>query len=288
MSPLRPDAATEALVARLSPYGRRALEAASRHALLWHASTTCPEHLLWELMRDEDGAAHRAVVHAFADPQSIAAETLALCEGLLVVGSGVTLPFSVRAVRALFAARALADAANSASVGVAELLEASLAELPALAASSELPLRHVDAAVVVDPEAGRGLFRGYSQDARRCLSQSCKLAHRLGRASIAPAHVVLCALEQEPGLGARFGLAPLRVRAALVGCDGDPTPPVDRAIGLDASFEPFLAALPEPSGTLALLGAFVARGSPPVQALLVRHRITTAMLAHAASVYRDP
>ncbi|TAJ08072.1 MAG: hypothetical protein EPO68_15830 [Planctomycetota bacterium] len=288
MSPLHLEPAAAALVARLSPYGRRALEAAGDHALLWHARTTCPEHLLWELMRDDDAAAHRAVVHAFADPESIAVEALALCEGLFVVGSGVTLPFSVRTVRALFAARALADASNAAAVGVAEVLEAALGELPELAAALELPLRRVDAAVVIDPEAGHGLFRGYSQDARRCLSQGCKLAHRLGRTSIAPAHILMCALEQEPELGARFGLAPLRVRAALAGRDGDPTPPAERAIGLDGSFEPFLAALPESSGTLGLLAAFVAHGSPEVQALLKRHRITAAMLEHAAPVYRDP
>ncbi|MBM3975712.1 MAG: hypothetical protein FJ299_01835 [Planctomycetes bacterium] len=288
MSPLVLGTRELARVERLTPYARRMLELAGGHALRLHARAVCPEHLLWQLMRDEDGAAHRAVVHAFADPDSIAAEVLALSEGLLVVGSGVSLPFSVRAVRALFAARALADADGAAEVAPGQLLEAACGELPAELGLVPATLRRLDAPIRIDPGAGDGLFRGYGQPARRVLGSSCKLAHRLGRTSIAPAHLVLSALEIEPALTERFGIGALRARAALAGHDDDPTEPVERAIGLDPSFDALFDGMARDADTLELLAAYLARGGAEVQALLKRQRVTPAMVERSRALYQDP
>jgi hypothetical protein len=288
MSPLVLDSRGLVRVERLAPHARRMLELAGAHAQRLHARAVCPEHLLWQLMRDEDGAAHRAVVHAFADPDSIAVEVLALSEGLLVVGSGVSLPFSVRAVRALFAARALADADGAPDVAPSQLLEAAFGELPAHLGLLPAAARSMDAPIRIDPGADDGLFRRYGQPARRVLGSSCKLAHRLRRAAIAPAHIVLAALEAEPALAERFGIGVLRARTALAGHDDDPTEPVEREIGLDPAFDTLFDGLARGADTLELLGAFLARGGAEVQALLKRQRVTPTMIERSHTLYQDP
>ena len=72
----------------LSPYLRRALDAARDRALAIHADEVTREHLCERLFADEDSALSRAVLDAFADPEGMAVETLALSPGILVVGSG--------------------------------------------------------------------------------------------------------------------------------------------------------------------------------------------------------
>ena len=91
---------------RLAPYARETLERGASLAARLHADEVSPEHWLAALLADEECAATRAVLHAFADPETIGIEVLAQCSGIMVVGSGRTLPFSVRAVSALRAARA--------------------------------------------------------------------------------------------------------------------------------------------------------------------------------------
>jgi ATP-dependent Clp protease ATP-binding subunit ClpA len=273
-------------LARLAPHARAAVEASTQHALSWHARAAGLEHLLWQLMRDDACAAHRAVVHAFADPESIALEAQALCEGLLVVGSGVTLPFSELATRALFAARALADARGDQEVAISHLLEASLALLPAQ--TGRPPAVALEVEVVIEPAAGQGLFKRYGPTTRRALSQACKLAHRYGRESIAPAHLLLAGLEADALAGQALGLSLTRMRASLAGSDEDLTPAPPRPIEFDPGFARLLEAAPAGADTLQLLELMIALASTEVQALLLRQRVTPAMIQHARSRFVDP
>src|SRR5688572_3141726 len=100
--------AIDAAARALAPHGRALLAAARDFALSIHAEELGPEHLLCALMADAEGAARRAVEHAFADPETIAGEVLAMASGILVSGSAASLPFSPGGVRALEGARALA------------------------------------------------------------------------------------------------------------------------------------------------------------------------------------
>ena len=72
---------------------------AARYALRLHAEELAIEHLFASLLEDEECGATRLVLHAFADPETLAVEVLALCPGIMVVGSEHCLPFSVRGVR---------------------------------------------------------------------------------------------------------------------------------------------------------------------------------------------
>ena len=120
----------ERALENLTPTGRRLVEATRRLALEIHADEVGREHLLMALMKDEDCAAHRAVVHAFADPETIAAETLAMASGILVSGSAASLPFSPRGVKALEAARALAAERDDGAIREAHLLMGAVRSLP--------------------------------------------------------------------------------------------------------------------------------------------------------------
>ena len=94
----------------LEPYARGLLQAAGAHALRLHAETVSPEHLLWALMDDPSAAAHAAVLHAFADPGTIADEVLAVSPGLLVVAFAALV---LRASRAASAWKAIVAAGGS-------------------------------------------------------------------------------------------------------------------------------------------------------------------------------
>ncbi len=119
----------EALRARLGGHARRVLDRCGDLALQIHADEAGPEHLLVTLMEDEDAAAHRAAVHAFADPATIADEARALASGILISGSTASLPFSPLGVRALRSARALAARRRDGAVGLPHVLIAAFEEL---------------------------------------------------------------------------------------------------------------------------------------------------------------
>src|SRR5262245_36528597 len=104
------------------------IERSGEYAARLHADEVGPEHVLCTLMDDENSAAHRAVVHAFADPATIADETRAMAAGITVSGSAASLPFSELGVRALRGARALAARGGGGAVGLAHLLDATFAQ----------------------------------------------------------------------------------------------------------------------------------------------------------------
>ena len=112
---------------------------AAELALTLHADVVSREHLVCALLSDEESALYELVEHAFADPETLYEDTLALAPGILVVGSGATRSFSVRAVRAAHAAVELARDAGLAEVNPACVLREACAELPleAQAALSE-------------------------------------------------------------------------------------------------------------------------------------------------------
>jgi len=293
MSLVPANARQSAALARLAPSGRRALHAAAAEALRVHARELSLEHLVSTLMADELCAAHRAVLHAFADPDSIAAEALALAPGLLVVGSGASLPFSSRAVRALFAARALAARAGASAVEPEQLARAALLELDegaraVLASALDEPSASAAPAAAPDLERASELLHAYSLASKRALGLACRIAHRAHRRAIAPAHVLLACLEGAPELGTALGFTLSRARAALAGRDEDASAPPDRPLAPDAELAAGLDALPGGADTHGLLALAVGSGSPELRALLARHRTTSALLERTRDALEDP
>jgi len=285
------------LLARLAPYARESFERGADLAARLHSEEITPEHWLVALLADEECAATRVVLHAFADPGTIGGEVLALCSGIMVVGSERTLPFSVLGVEALSAARASAAARGSARVEPAEILLASVARLP-----EELRTRLARLpGVVLEPalehapaEEGRAvpgsgpLFRHFSERSLRALGASGRAAAALARTAIGPTHLLLGALEADAALRERTGLIPARVRMALSGMDEDATPLPERRLAVDERLRTLLAELPSQAGTVHVLGWLLERGSQELVALLRRQKVTLTLLERCRDAYQDP
>jgi len=279
------------------PYALALIDRSAACALRLHADEAGAEHLLLTLMEDEDCAAHRAVVHAFADPGTIAEEALSLAAGILVTGSAASLPFSEGGVRALESARTLGARRGEASVRTAHVLAAALAALPddlrrdaedagADQARLESAFGHADTPGAVPP--GGALFRAFSEPAKRALSAAARLARQERLDAIGPAHLVVACLATEPELERIGGLSAARARMLFRGRWVDPTPPTLRALAADEDYQRFLGGLSPGSGSAELLGRFHAGETPEVAQLLARHRVTPALLERAAGAFRDP
>jgi hypothetical protein len=272
----------------LEPYARGLLHAAGTHALRLHAETVSPEHLLWALMEDSSCAAHAAVLHAFADPGTIADEVLAISPGLLVVASGSTLPFSVRAAGALARAR---EAAGEDDVAVSGLLVQATSAfddplrriLRGAGFSAEIPQESGPAGV-----PGPGLFKHFSMPAKRVLSGSNRLAASDRSPSISHVHLFLACLQEDEGLAARTGLSFRQARLLLSGSTLDDSVPPPRPLPRDRSLIAFLEGVPARSDSLALLARFHAGGTPELAQILVRSKVTPALLDRARNAFRDP
>ena len=279
----------------LSPYLQQSLERAAEHAWRLHADEITLEHLFTVILVDEDSAAHRAIVFGFADPPTLAAEALALSPGILVVGSGTSLPFSPRGVATLFDARERAAAEGSAKVTPAHLFAAAYGELEDDARAA-LEVAGFDATGLAEPpeegepgvEATGALFASFSDVARRSMGLSCRLAARGGSDAIAPAHIARAALETVPDLAQRAGIGPHELGRAVTGNELDPTTPEPRAVAVDADLARFLESLPSGGGTLQLLGAFCERGPGELIDILKRNRIGQDLVERASGSYRDP
>jgi hypothetical protein len=284
------------LEARLSPHARALLERASELALRLHADEVGPEHLLCVLMADADGAAHRAVLHAFADPGTIGEETLALAAGIGISGSAVSLPFSAGAVNALERARGHARERGDAQVLPSHVLAAALEALPA-------ELREEVADAGYDPgglpsgappvggewSAPSGtLFASFSEAAKKALSGAARLARQERLGSIGPAHLAVACLMEEPGMGRGCGLTASRARMLFRGRSEDLSTPAARDLPPDEELLAFLERLGEGTGSLGLLAGFLAGGTPELAQLLGRHRISAALLERAAGAFEDP
>ena len=277
----------ERLGERLGSYARLTLERAARYALRLHADELATEHLLASLLEDEDCAATLLVLHAFADPATVGGEVLALCPGIMVVGSGRSLPFSVTALAVLHGAHAVAAARGASTVSTADLFHAAVARLPA-----DLRKRLVSEDVRAHgggevPTAGP-LFRDFEQDALRALGAACRTAAQLERTVIGPVHLVCGVLEVDRDLTRTVNLTAARVRLLLAGHDEDPTPLPERRISADPRLAALLEGLPNDADTLEILGEILRSGSDELRALLSRQKITRALYERARGTFRDP
>lgn len=276
---------------RLAPYARRLVEQAAELALRLHADEVGAEHLLCALMDDEDSAAHRAALYAFADPATVREESLAMAAGILISGSAAATPFSTGAVQALESARDRALAGSDAQARPTHLLEAAVAALP-----DDLRAEVLEAGFRAAEAAGSGrsaavpggLFRTYSESAKKALSAAARLARQEHSEAIGPAHLALACLLEEPELARQSGLSASRARMIFRGRFFDPTPTARRALPPDDTFATFLRGLEPSAGSLALLARFHAGGTPEIAKLLTRHRLIPALVERSSGAFADP
>lgn len=289
-------AVAAAAARKLQPYARMLLEQSGDHALRLFADAVAPEHLLSTLMLDECSAACAVVLHAFADPETIAHEALAISPGLLVVGSGSTLPFSTRGVAAIFAARELAAREGAPEVVERHVLLAAEVELAsplreALAAEG-FDTRSIAAAAATVcsttiPSSGP-LFRHFSSGARRTLSNACRVAAATSHPSIAPGHLLLGCLQEADALAASTGLRFARARMIVGARAADATPPPERLLALDDDLLDFLAGVPAGADSLDLLARYLTGGTPELTQILVRNKLKPHLLDRSRGAFRDP
>jgi len=280
------------LLEKLGPYARGAVDHAAAVALHLHADELTPEHLLVSVLEDEECGATRLVLHAFGDPETIGIEVLALCPGIMVVGSERSLPFSAGGVELLERARASAAERGDRLVDLPHLYAAAAERLPEEAASvlragGPSPRdsgRQDSGAGDEESVAGDGpLFRFFAQEARKALGAACRQATRLDRDEISPVHLVLGCLSVDDEFD---GAA--RVRSLLRGHDTAPSRRARREIPADAGLRRLLGTLPTRAGTVQILGWIIAHGGDEVRALLHRQRITPKLLEHAGKSFEDP
>lgn len=279
---------------RLSPYLRRAVDAARERALAIHADELAREHLMERLFADEDSALSRAVLDAFADPEGMAVESLALSPGILVVGSGEATPFSTRAVDAIRRARARAIDRGAREVTPRDVLEGCVPELAdeardALTAAGLREDARDDAAGGDSPIRAEGhLFHAFSNDARRMLVAAAREAHRAEEPSISPARLLLAALAADRALGEATGLTGHRARMVLDGRTVDDTPPPPRAVPDDPAFTAFLDALPRDAGSLEVALAVLTDPKDELAQVLLRQKVGPERLDAARAAFQDP
>lgn len=285
------DPAFQSDVARLHPYSRVSLARAGTHALRLHAHEVGPEHWITVVLEDEESAAHRAVLHAFADPESVAAEALAMSEGFLVTGSSGSLPFSAGSVRALSLARGRVEGTVEAS----DLLRAATSMLPedrrsALAEADLVSSESVEAAGDPTAEARGGLLRDFSEGAKRALSLAARVADRAQSHEITPAHLIGGLFEADAGLASAPNPAN-RLHSVLSGRMDDPTPPPERTLAPDDRLRDLVRALAgrdSPAGSVDLLQTLHGGSFVELSMLLQRHKVSPALLERSRGAFEDP
>ena len=282
------DPALAPLFRRLATRARELLEQTGRHALRLHADAVTPEHLLSTLMADENCAAHAAVLHAFADPETIADEARAISPGWMVVASGSILPFSAGAAAALASASARAGEEGDSEVGLAILLRESEALLEEDLRSSIRAAGYV--ARVPPAHSGREATPAgrFTTAAKRALSAANRIAASEKADSISPAHLFLASLLEDASLAAAVGIGFPRARGILAGRTRDTTVPLARRLPPDDSLVRFLSDLPEGADSLALLRQFHAGQTPELAAILNRSKVNAGFLERAQGSFRDP
>jgi hypothetical protein len=246
-------------------------------------------------MLDEDCAAQRVVVHAFADPETVADEARSIAAGILISGSSTALPFSALGVRALRGARARAARRGDDEVAVAHV---------ALAAFDELDpdLRELFSGSGWNPAgleallpAGSGivredghLFRHFSDDGKRALSAAAKLARASSVRSISAAALFQACLQYEARLERACGMPASRARIALRGRLDDPSLVSGGPLAPDEALTRLLERLPERADSLDLLSTLQVAGTAELATILARHKVTAALLQRSRGAFRDP
>lgn len=282
------------LAPRLGNYARRMLTAAGERALWLHSDEVTPEHWLGAFLADEDSGASQLVTHAFADPETLDQELLALSPGIMVVGSKAALPFSPGGLVAVRAARESSLAAGSDTVEAGVLLGACVAAMPAEHARALTGRGFDPSSLVAVPcenptlRADGFLFQGFADPAKRALSQANKDAFGAGEPHISPARLLLACLALEPELESQCGIGRLQAASELRGKTLDEAAPVDRALPPSEELLAFLELLPQGSDSIAALGAVRSQGNEELVALLDRHKITTSLLERSKAAFTDP
>jgi len=291
MSVLAKDERLEAERRRLSPYLSRVLDRAAQLALEVHADFLSVEHVIGAVLRDEESAANQTIVFAFADPETLGLELLALSPGIMVVGSAATRPFSPRAVEALERARRWAAATGSERVEIDSLCAAAASVLPVelLAALRDAGYRDV---VPPEPSAsdpsGPAPSVRLAEAAKLALSRATKATARASEPAIGPARIFHACLQAGPELEGRVGLTAARARLVLEGSFVDRSPLPNRELGADETLLAFLSRLPARGGSLELLAACHHESTPELSELLLRHKIAPELLRRAAAELTDP
>ena len=279
------DAATNRAAARLGPYARRLADAAAVHARRLHAEEVSLPHFLYVMLRDEESGASRLALGAFADPQTIAAEVLALSPGILVVGSDRSLPFSPGSVLALEEARRTAVEERAVIITPRRLARAAHAALSPAGQKAAGNVPGLGEEASGEPLAsGVSVLAALSSESRRALGAACRRAARRDQEAIAPAHLFLGALDVESGDDLRRE----RLAMALGTCDEDPTPLPNEPLAFDAEFSALLAEIPEPVGTVDLLRRVLGDSQAELTLLFVQERVTPALVARVGEAYSDP
>lgn len=280
---------------RLGPRVDAALERAADIALRLESETVSLEHLLMALIEDQDCALVGLVEHAFADPETIAADLLAIAPGILLVGREAILPFSPGALRALRKARRGAHEDRSSRVTTARLVVAAHAELPnpararLEAAGFALSpwIERVSAEGRTDAPGGASapvaleghLFHSFDDEARRAVVGAAHAAHAAAEDSISPARLFLAAVRTGPSSGDRGGPSPIRLESALAGWTVDDEPPPARELAPDAELLAFLTALPSPASSLDVLERVLSDAASERASIFLRQKVGPELLA---------
>ena len=276
-----------------SPYLEGARESALKLALTLHADAVSPEHLVCVLLGDEFSALYELVEHAFADPETLYQDALALAPGILVVGSGATSPFSVRAVRAAKGAIQLAESAGLEKVTPACVLKAACDELNTEALDALKEAGCDPAAVALEGsqgvlQASSHLFQPFNDEARRALTSASRMAARSKRSALTPADLVTGALSEDAGLPRSFGADASSAAALMRPHADDTTPPEERALLDDGDLQKLCSDLPEGAGSLDVLGHILSAPEEELAQVFLRQKVTAALLERSRETFVDP
>ncbi len=283
------------LLGRLSPYLLRQLTRAGESALELHADEVGLEHYFWMLTRDDDSALFAAIDQAFADTDTVIADVLSLCSGILVTTQGGALPISTGGVRAATAAGEMAREMALEKTSCACLLLAAHDELaPDLQrdlAAAGLDLSAVRAALVPGSaahERGGHLFKHFSIDARQAVVLAAQAATLSGEKSVGPARLLAAALAADGDLAGRAGLSAKGARNTIGDRAHDPSPPPPRVLGPDQGLLAFLGSLEPGATSLDLAHQLLCTPETELAQVFVRQKITPALLMRARVAYDDP
>jgi len=281
-------------LAGLAPYLRGLVENGVRRALWLHADQVHPEHVLGAILGDEDSAAGQVIEHAFADPETLDTELLALSPGLMVVGAKAVLPFASDALTVLRRARSRALDQAQEQLGAAGLAQACAEALPQTVqeALGKADWSHEASDEAVEPESRLDpdghLFQGLSVTAKRSLVRACRSAHGRKERSISSLGLLIATLEEDPALRSASGWSPGKIRSATDGQTPAASDPPDGPLTPSPALAALLTRLPSGADSLDFLAASLAGAQAELAACFGRHRITPDLVERARDAFRDP
>ena len=266
---------------------------ATELSLSLHADVVSREHLVCALLSDEESALCELVEHAFADPETLHQDALALAPGILVVGSGATKPFSVRAVCAARGAVELARSAGLSQVTPACVLKAACEELPPEALARLKETGCDPATVTLEGEqgelpSGTHLFHPFNDEARRTLTSASRLAAKAERGSLTPADLVAGALGEDSSLSRSFGADTGSAAALLRSFAEDSTPPPPRDLQDDEELSQLWSSLSESAGSLEVLDIILSEPEGELAQVFLRQKVTSELLERSKATFVDP